>query len=97
MAVKRDAIDDAGFALNTGTAAVIAAELTGSFVDYAGEGTPANHLFAIWSPVSSYYGEEYGIHTATQFAALRDALAGSPSWKVAYSSHGTVLFAYTGG
>jgi hypothetical protein len=96
VAVKRSDLDSAGFALNTGTPDETVRNLTQAYVRYAGDGTPADHLFAIWSPVSSAYGTEYGIHTTAQFAALRDALVRSPSWSVAYSSGGTLLFQYTG-
>jgi hypothetical protein len=34
-------------------------------------------------------------HVAQLFG--RDSLAASPSWNIAYSSGGTVLFEYTGG
>ena len=54
-------------------------------------------LYAVWSPVSSYYGWEYGIHTPAQFAALRDAFLASPDWRPVFRSGGTVLFRYVAG
>ena len=96
IAVKRSYIDDAGFRLNYSTPSAIAANLTTKYVQYAGKGTPAGHLYALWSPVSAYYGQEYGIHTREQFTALRDAFADSPAWKTVYASEGTVMFEYTG-
>jgi hypothetical protein len=56
----------------------------------------SGRLYALWSPASSFYGWEYGMHTREQFEALRDSFAASSSWKIAYSSGGTVLFEYTG-
>jgi hypothetical protein len=96
LAIKRTDIDDVGFALTSGTPTAIEQNLTREFVAYAGPDTPADHLYTIWSPVSSYYGVEYGIHTAAQYAALRDAFAISPSWMITYSSGGTILFEYRG-
>ena len=49
-----------------------------------------------WSPTSSYYGWEYGLHTPEQFIAMRDAFAASPLWNVIFSEGGSVLFQYTG-
>ncbi|MEU4240786.1 hypothetical protein [Actinoplanes sp. NPDC026619] len=96
ISLKRSDFDTTAFALSDGTVSEIEASVTDKFVDYIGTGTTADHLYAIWSPVSSYYGEEYGIQTKAQFAAYRDAFANSPSWATVYSSHGTVLFQYTG-
>ncbi|MDR7279047.1 hypothetical protein [Catenuloplanes atrovinosus] len=55
-----------------------------------------DHLYALWSPVTSYYGWEYGLHTRDEFAALRDAFATAPGWSVAFRSGETVVFAYRG-
>lgn len=53
-----------------------------------------DHLYALWSPVTSYYGWEYGLHTRDDFAALRDAFETAPGWSVAFRSGETVVFAY---
>ncbi|MDP9799649.1 hypothetical protein J2S43_008161 [Catenuloplanes nepalensis] len=55
-----------------------------------------DHLYAVWSPVTLYYGWEYGLHTRDDFAALRDAFATAPGWSVAFRSGETVVFAYRG-
>jgi hypothetical protein len=49
-------------------------------------------LYAMWSPVESYYGQEYGLERQSQSVRWRDLLLASPSWKVVYASHGTYLF-----
>jgi hypothetical protein len=97
VVVARTEIDTEGFALTGASAAANEQRITGKFLRYAATASSAAHLYAIWSPVSSSYGWEYGIHTREQFAALRDSFAASPSWNIAYSSGGTVLFEYTGG
>jgi len=70
--------------------------LTEDLIAYSGLSDPTDRLYAFWSPTSSYYGWEYGLHTPQQFTALRDAFAVSPLWKVIFSEGGSVLFAYTG-
>jgi hypothetical protein len=96
VAVKRSGLDDAGFRLDLAPADAVERELTGRFLSYTGPDIPADHLYALWSPVSSYYGWEYGIHTRAQFAGVRDAFGASPNWATIYSVDGTVLFEYTG-
>lgn len=96
VVLTRTEIDTEGFALTGASAAVNEQRITEKFQRYAATVSPAAHLYAIWSPVSSAYGWEYGMHTREQFAALRDAFAASPSWNISYSSGGTVLFEYTG-
>lgn len=94
VAIKRSDIDPTGFALNVGTPADRVRDLTAMYLDYSGGAEKGSHLYAIWSPVSSYYGWEYGLHTPAQFAELRDAFAASPSWTTIYAEGGTVLFEY---
>jgi hypothetical protein len=96
VAVKRLTIDPHGFALTGAPAPQVVEELTAALIDYAAMTAPAGHLYAIWSPVSEYYGWEYGIHTREQFTALRDAFAASTSWKTTYSRNGSRLFEYIG-
>ena len=52
----------------------------------------SGRLYAMWSPVESYYGQEYGLERPSQSVRWRDLLLASPSWKVVYASHGTYLF-----
>lgn len=92
--VKRDRIDATGFMLVGRPPAVIADQLTRRYVYLYGARTDKRHLYAMWSPVSRYYGWQYGIHTPQQFTGLRDAFLRSPSWKSIYTSRGTVLFQY---
>jgi hypothetical protein len=68
--------------------------LTAKFVAYAREDPADAHLYAIWSPVSSYYAWMYGIQLPGQFAALRDAFRVSPDWSVAMQRDGTFLFRF---
>jgi hypothetical protein len=60
----------------------------------AGGATALNsgRLYAIWSPVESYYGQEYGLERPSQSVRWLDLLLASPSWRVVYASHGTYLF-----
>jgi len=52
----------------------------------------SGRLYAIWSPVESYYGKEYGLERPSQSVRWLDLLLASPSWRVVYASHGTYLF-----
>jgi hypothetical protein len=92
----RTEIDDEGFALTGAPAAVREEQITQEFVRYAATMSTSPRLYLLWSPASSAYGWEYGIHTREQFEALRDSFATSPAWRTAYSSDGTVLFEYAG-
>ncbi|MCU7723125.1 hypothetical protein ODJ79_05310 [Actinoplanes sp. KI2] len=96
IAVYRDAIDTTyGFTIDTVDAKTVET-LTEQLIAYSGLSDPTDRLYAFWSPTSSYYGWEYGLHTPEQFAALRDAFAASPLWKVTFSEGGSMLFAYVG-
>jgi hypothetical protein len=68
--------------------------LTARLIDYSHEPASRARLYAIWSPVSSEYGYDYGVETPTEFAALRDAFAAVPYWSVARDQDGTVLFRF---
>jgi hypothetical protein len=68
--------------------------LTDRLVAYSGEATSQTRLYAMWSPVSSYYGWEYGLQRPEQFAELREAFRAAPYWHVVYESAGTVLFMF---
>jgi hypothetical protein len=96
LSVYRSEIDDAGFTLTRTIDADTVQRLTSELISYSAVESPAGHLFAVWSPVSSYYGREYGLHTAAQFAALRDAFQASTAWTTIYTADGTVLFEYVG-
>jgi hypothetical protein len=95
--VYRDTIDPInGFTIKTPPDTTTVAALTELLIEYSGSNDPTDHLFAFWSPTSSYYGWEYGLHTPEQFIAMRDAFAASPLWNVIFSEGGSVLFQYTG-
>jgi hypothetical protein len=96
VVMTRIQIDNDGFALTGASAAANEQQITQKFVRYAANVSSSARLYALWSPASSFYGWEYGMHTREQFEALRDSFAASSSWKIAYSSGGTVLFEYTG-
>jgi hypothetical protein len=68
--------------------------LTSSLIAFSQEPVAQAHLYAIWSPVSSEYGYDYGIEEPTEFAALRDAFAAAPYWSIAKDQDGTVLFKF---
>ena len=60
-------------------------------------GNPINApLYAIWSPASAFYAQEYGLDTPQRFGALREAFRSDPRWTVIFASSGTVLFRYRG-
>ncbi|GAA3349583.1 hypothetical protein GCM10020358_72280 [Amorphoplanes nipponensis] len=96
VVLRRSEIDPQGFALTGGSAAANRQHITDEFVSYTATRSPSARRYALWSPASSAYGWEYGMHTRQQFEGLRDSFAASPSWRVVYSSGGTVLFEYTG-
>lgn len=66
--------------------------LTDSVLKYTGVDAATVDIYAIWSPVQSAYGLAYGIQTEQQFAALRDAFAAAPYWKVEKDEGGTLLW-----
>jgi capsular exopolysaccharide synthesis family protein len=70
--------------------------LTAQFLKFSRQRPAHAQLYAVWSPVSSYYGWAYGLQTPDQFAALRDAFRRSPYWKVVYHQDGTYLFRFDG-
>ena len=97
IVLYREDIDpELGFTLKTTPDQNTVNRLTQELTEYSGSNDPTERLFAVWSPTSSYYGWEYGLHLPSQFAALRDAFVASPLWKVVYSKNGTVMFEYTG-
>jgi len=68
--------------------------LTERFLRFSREPPDTAHLYAVWSPVSSYYARAYGLQTPDQFVALRDAFRRSPYWEVAFHQDGTYLFRF---
>ena len=96
LSVYRADIDDTGFTLTGAIDQETVQRLTSELISYSNTESPAGRLFAVWSPTSSDYGREYGLHTAAQFAALRDAFQAAPAWKTIYTADGTVLFSYVG-
>jgi hypothetical protein len=96
VVLQRSQIDRQGFALTGRSAAQNEQHITDEFVSYTATRSPSARRYALWSPASSAYGWEYGMHTRQQFEELRDSFTASPSWRVVYSSGGTVLFEETG-
>ena len=60
-------------------------------------GAPAANVYAIWSPATLWYGEEYGLETSQQSFAWLRLLLHSPQWHTVYASAGTYLFRVSGG
>jgi len=92
VVLQRNQIDPEGFALTGSSATGNQQHITDEFDRYTAARSPSAVRYALWSPASSAYGWEYGIHTRQQFEGLRDSFATSPSWRVVYSSSGTLLF-----
>ena len=95
VVLQRSQVDPRGFALTGPSATENQQHITEEFVSWTAARSPSARRYALWSPASSAYGWEYGIHTRQQFEELRDSFASSPSWRVVYSSGGTVLFEQT--
>jgi hypothetical protein len=55
-------------------------------------GDRAGPFYVLWSPVTAWYGREYGLETPAQTARWRDLLLASPSWRVVYRDGGSYLF-----
>lgn len=70
------------------------ARLTQDFLRYAGQSPNDAEEYVLWSPLSLYYGWEYGLYTPEGFEAIRDAFRASPHWRTVYESQGTELFRY---
>ena len=68
--------------------------LTARFLKFSRQPPARAQLYAVWSPVSSYYGWAYGLQSPDQFAALRDAFRRSPYWKVVFHQGDTYLFGF---
>jgi capsular exopolysaccharide synthesis family protein len=68
--------------------------LTARFLEFSRQPPARAQLYAVWSPVSSYYGWAYGLQSPDQFAALRDAFRRSPYWKVVFHQGDTYLFRF---
>jgi capsular exopolysaccharide synthesis family protein len=68
--------------------------LTARFLAFSRQPPARAQLYAVWSPVSSYYGWAYGLQSPDQFAALRDAFRRSPYWKVVFQQGDTYLFRF---
>jgi capsular exopolysaccharide synthesis family protein len=68
--------------------------LTARFLAFSRQPPTRAQLYAVWSPVSSYYGWAYGLQSPDQFAALRDAFRRSPYWKVVFHQGDTYLFRF---
>ncbi|MGX6605272.1 hypothetical protein ACWKSP_24515 [Micromonosporaceae bacterium Da 78-11] len=96
LSVYRSEIDEPGFVLNETINEAMVQRLTSELISYSGNEAPVGRLYAVWSPASTYYGREYGLHTEAQFTALRDAFLASTAWKTLYTADGTILFQYVG-
>jgi capsular exopolysaccharide synthesis family protein len=68
--------------------------LTARFLEFSRQPPARAQLYAVWSPVSSYYGRAYGLQSPDQFAALRDAFRRSRYWKVVFHQGDTYLFRF---
>jgi hypothetical protein len=69
--------------------------MTAKLIAYSREPVGAANLYAIWSPVSAGYAQEYALQLPGQFAALRDAFGRSRYWVVGFRQGGTVVFRFT--
>jgi capsular exopolysaccharide synthesis family protein len=68
--------------------------LTTRFLDFSRQPPASAQLYAVWSPVSSYYGWAYGLQSPDEFAALQDAFLRSRYWRVVFHQDGTYLFRF---
>lgn len=55
-------------------------------------GGHAGGLYAIWSPVLSWYGQEYGLNRPSQSRRWLQLLLASRSWRLVYERDGTYMF-----
>ena len=69
-------------------------ELTNRLLEFSQASENNAQLFALWSEVGQEYGKAYGIRTAAQSAALRDAFLQSPYWRLESEDSGTYLFRF---
>jgi hypothetical protein len=49
-------------------------------------------LYAIWSPVLTIYGKEYGLQRPSQSTRWLDLLRASPEWRLVFERGGTYMF-----
>ncbi len=55
-------------------------------------GGHAGALYAIWSPVQTWYGREYGLQRPSQSRRWLALLRASPAWRPVYARDGTYMF-----
>jgi hypothetical protein len=71
--------------------------LTEALLAYTQQDPRRAALYALWSPVSQYYGVAYGLQPPEEFPALRDAFLASGYWKPALRRGDTILFTFDPG
>ncbi|MDQ6816400.1 MAG: hypothetical protein M3018_03200 [Actinomycetota bacterium] len=59
-------------------------------------GARVGQLYAIWSPVSSLFGSEYGLQRPGESERWRDLVLASPAWRVVFHQDGTYLLRAVG-
>jgi hypothetical protein len=94
QAIRRDALNEPVRQESNLQPDVQVKTLTERFLRFSRQPPAEAHLYAVWSPVSSYYGWAYGLQSPDQFVALRDAFLRSPYWEVAFHEGRTYLFRF---
>jgi hypothetical protein len=94
QSVRRDRLGDPVRPLPPGQADREVQRLTTRLLEFSRQRPETARLYAVWSPVSSYYGQAYGLQTPEQFAELRDAFVRSPYWDVELHKGQTYLFRF---
>jgi hypothetical protein len=94
QSVRRDRLADPVRPWPPGQADREVERLTIRLLHFSGQRPENADLYAVWSPVSSYYGLAYGLQTPEQFAELRDAFIRSPYWELELRQGQTYLFRF---
>ncbi len=63
-----------------------------AFAERQTGGRHAGALYAVWSPVLTWYGREYGLERPSQSRRWLALLRASPSWRLVYARDGTYMF-----
>lgn len=72
--------------------AALVQALTAALLAYTQQDPRRAELYAWWSPVSVYYGVEYGLQPPQDFAALRNAFEAASYWHPVFHQGGSVIF-----
>jgi hypothetical protein len=94
QSVRRDRLGDPVRPQPPGQADSEVQRLTTRLLEFSRQGPENARLYAVWSPVSSHYGQAYGLQTPEQFAELRDAFIRCPYWEVELHQGQTYLFRF---